>query len=80
MSVEDAEALRLLVAGTPREEVPALLKLVESFRMPRVARVADETGKANSTVGVAERVRANMEFNCGYNGIVDAVEKRGGDA
>jgi salicylate hydroxylase len=74
MSIEDAESLRLLTPGTLREQVPEILKLAERFRIPRVAHVQGETRKAHTTQGVADRVNKNLEFNCSYNGILDAVK------
>jgi salicylate hydroxylase len=76
MSIEDAESLRLLTPGTRREEVPKLLKLAESFRIPRVAHVQGETRKAHTTMGLAERVNKNLDFNCSYNGILEALRNR----
>lgn len=76
MSIEDAESLRLLAPGTRREDVPDILKLAESFRRPRVAQVLGETRKSHSTIGVAERVNRNLDFNCSYSGIYDALKAR----
>ena len=80
MSIEDAESLRLLAPGTSREEVPDILKLAESIRRPRTAQVLAETRKSHSTVGVAERAIKNLEFNCGYNGIREALKTRQAEA
>jgi len=80
MSIEDAESLRLLAPGTSREEVPDILKLAESIRRPRTAQVLAETRKSHSTVGVAERAIKNLEFNCGYNGIHEALKTRQAEA
>lgn len=74
MSIEDAESLRLLMPGTLREDVPEILKRAESVRRPRVVQILDETRKSHSTVGVAERIIKNLEFNCGYNGIFEALK------
>ena len=79
MSIEDAESLRLLIPGTRREDVQNILKLAESIRRPRTAQVLAETRKSHSTFGVAERVTRNLEFNCGYNGIVEALKARQGE-
>jgi salicylate hydroxylase len=76
MSIEDAESLRLLTPGTRREQVPEFLKLAESLRIPRVAHVQGETRKAHTTMGLAERVNKNLDFNCSYNGILEALKTR----
>ncbi|KAF2092573.1 FAD binding domain protein [Rhizodiscina lignyota] len=78
MSIEDAESLRLLGPGTRREEVQKILELAESVRRPRTAQVLAETRKSHSTVGVAERATRNLEFNCGYNGIHEALKAHQG--
>ena len=80
MSIEDAESLRLLAPGTRREDVQKILELAESVRRPRTAQVLAETRKSHSTFGVAERVTRNLEFNCGYNGIFEALKARQGEA
>ena len=74
LSIEDAESLRLLVPGTRREDVENVLKQAESVRRPRTAQILAETRKSHSTFGVAERVIRNLEFNCGYNGIFEALK------
>ena len=86
MSIEDAEGLRLLVPGTCREDVPDILKLVETVRKPRVTRVqadtrrsrdefagtaVDESGSGSS---FAESWDRYLEFNYGYNGIHSALK------
>jgi salicylate hydroxylase len=80
MSVEDAESLRLLAPGTRREDVQNILKQAESVRRPRTAHVLAETRKSHSTFGIAERVTKNLEFNCGYNGIHEALKARQAEA
>ena len=74
MCVEDAESLRLLAPGTRREEVQEILKLAESVRRPRTARVLAQTREAHSTLSLEERMNQNLDFNCGYNGIHDALK------
>ena len=76
MSIEDGESLRLLGPETRREDVPDILKQAESVRRPRVARILAETRKAHSTLGVAERVAKNLEFNYSYNGVHEALKAR----
>lgn len=73
MSIEDAESLRLVAPGTRREDAEDILKLAESVRRPRLAQVLAETRKSHSTIGLAERVVKNLEFNCGYKGVHEAL-------
>ena len=51
-----------------------MLKLADSVRRPRVAYVLAETRKSHTTIGVAERAIKNLEFNCSYNGINEALK------
>jgi salicylate hydroxylase len=77
MSIEDAEGFRLLTdPSVRREDVPEILKKVESVRRPRILEILAETRKSHSTFGIAERVIKNLEFNCSYNGIYDALKKQ----
>jgi salicylate hydroxylase len=80
MCIEDAESFRLIVAGTCREDVESLLKKTGSIRRARTAEVLAETRKSHSTIGVGERVLRNLEFNCGYQGIFEAVKTAAGDS
>ncbi|KAL9617655.1 MAG: hypothetical protein Q9160_007572 [Pyrenula sp. 1 TL-2023] len=74
MSIEDAESLRLLTPNTRREDVQDILKVAESVRRPRLTQVLAETRKSHSTLGLAERVVKNLEFNCGYRGVHEALK------
>lgn len=76
MGIEDAESLRLLAAGTRREDVPKILKLAESVRRPRAARVLEETRKSHTNLDLAEDYAETMQFNYGYKGIHEALEAR----
>ena len=80
MSIEDAECFRLLTPGTRREDVPDILRLADRVRRPRVAHVLAETRKSHSTIGVAERAIKNLEFNCSYNGIYEALRAHQSEA
>ncbi|KAF2735347.1 FAD binding domain protein [Polyplosphaeria fusca] len=80
MSIEDAEAFRLLTPGTTRVDVPAVLWKIGEVRRKRVERVLEETRKVHSTVGVAERMFKNADLYYGYNGIVDAMERESQEA
>ena len=77
MSIEDAEAFRLLASGTKREDVPGILKLVESVRRPRTTKVVEETRKTHGNLRVTERVTRNLDENCGYDGVFEALRKVG---
>ncbi|KAI0020267.1 putative 6-hydroxynicotinate 3-monooxygenase [Xylariomycetidae sp. FL0641] len=79
MSVEDAESLRLLAPATCRDDVPEILKLAESVRRPRTARVLAETRATHNNLSVAERVNKNLDFNCGYDGIQAALKAHGSE-
>jgi salicylate hydroxylase len=75
MSIEDAESLRLLKQDTRSQDVPEILKLAESVRRPRVVKVLEETRKSHTALGtVAERMTRNLDFNCSYNGIFEALK------
>ncbi|KAF2653435.1 putative salicylate hydroxylase [Lophiostoma macrostomum CBS 122681] len=77
MSIEDAESLRLLETGAQRDEVPDILKLAESVRRPRVVKILEETRKSHTALGtVAERMLRNLDFNCSYNGIYQALKAK----
>ncbi|KAF2002646.1 putative salicylate hydroxylase [Amniculicola lignicola CBS 123094] len=76
MSIEDAEALGLLAPGTRREDVPAILRVVEDVRRERVSKVLEETRKSHGNLKVADRVFANADFNYGYNGIKETLKAR----
>jgi len=80
MCIEDAESFRLLAPGTRSEEVQNILKKVESVRKARMVEVLAETRQSHSTTGVGERVIKNLEFNCGYQGILEAVKALERDA
>lgn len=76
MGIEDAESLRLLAPGTLRQDVPAILKLAESVRKPRVEKVLSETRKAHSRLEVVERMARNWEFNSSYSGVEEALDAK----
>ena len=75
LGIEDAESLRLLSQDTRRDDVPDILKLAESIRKPRAARMLEDTRKAHLVIGRAD-VEGDMdwEFNFGYNGIYEALK------
>jgi salicylate hydroxylase len=74
MCIEDAESFRVILADTRREDVENILKKVGRIRRARTADVLAETRKSHSTIGVEQRVLSNLEFNCGYKGIFEAVK------
>ncbi|KAE8154943.1 hypothetical protein BDV25DRAFT_170304 [Aspergillus avenaceus] len=72
MAVEDADALRLLRPGLPREEVEGVLEQVDAIRRPRATRVLEDTRQQAKDITMEERI-ANLDYNCGYNGVFEAV-------
>ena len=72
MAIEGAEAFRLLQSCDHVEEV---LQTIQNVRRARVLEVLNETRKSHSTTGIAARVIKNLGFNCGYNGILEAVKQ-----
>ncbi|EHL03061.1 putative 6-hydroxynicotinate 3-monooxygenase [Glarea lozoyensis 74030] len=74
MCIEDAESFRLFAPGTRSEEVQDILKTIGTIRKARTAEVLAETRKSHSTTGIGQRVLKNLEFNCGYKGIFEAVK------
>ncbi|KAI0168869.1 FAD binding domain protein [Hypoxylon sp. FL1284] len=75
--IEDAEALRLLMKpDVTREDVPRILKLIESVRKPRATAVLNNTRKTSRGVSGGERWRV-MDENCTYDGIFKALESHG---
>ncbi|KAK8024613.1 FAD binding domain protein [Apiospora rasikravindrae] len=79
LSIEDAEALRLLnneqdgTAPVSHEDVPAILRRIESVRRPRaagaLARVRDTQGRLTGH----EKFHDKTDFFMGYNGIYAAL-------
>ncbi|KAF3068299.1 6-hydroxynicotinate 3-monooxygenase [Daldinia childiae] len=72
--IEDAEAFRLLVEpGVTRDDVPAILKQIEKYRLPRAAAILSNTRKTSRGVSGEERYRV-MNENCTYHGIFEAMK------
>ncbi|KAJ2991241.1 hypothetical protein NUW58_g344 [Xylaria curta] len=56
MAIEDADGLRLLTQpGITRDDVPDVLKKIESFRRPRATRVLMNTRSASTVSNAADR-------------------------
>ncbi|KAI0004364.1 FAD binding domain protein [Xylariaceae sp. FL0662B] len=73
MSIEDAEALRLLMEpGVRRGDVPDILKRIEHARKPRNVAVLRNTRKTSHGVKGNERYVV-MDENCTYDGIYKAL-------
>lgn len=68
MAVEDADSFHLLRPGLAREKVEKVLKQVDSIRRPRTARVLQDTRAMAKGISMDEII-ANLDFNCGYNGV-----------
>ena len=75
MSIEDAEAFRLLRSGVMREAVPEILNKIEGLRKKRVDKILEETRKAHEAKDVEARFKANEELYYGYEGILAAISK-----
>ncbi|KAK7947109.1 uncharacterized protein PG986_011430 [Apiospora aurea] len=78
MSIEDAEALRLLNneagTGTVRpEDVPAILRRIESVRRPRAAGALDRVRDTQGRLTGHEKFHDKTDFFMGYNGIYAAL-------
>ncbi|KAK6839178.1 6-hydroxynicotinate 3-monooxygenase [Apiospora arundinis] len=84
MSIEDAEGLRLLIAGDApgeettvrREDVPAILRRIESVRRPRTASAVARTRVTHASLSISEGFRKNNDFFMSYNGIHAALADR----
>lgn len=76
MGIEDAEAFRLLMQpGVTRNDVPNILKRIESVRKPRCTAILNNTRKTSRGVSGEERYRV-MDENCTYDGIIKALESQ----
>ncbi|KAK7429440.1 hypothetical protein QQZ08_004032 [Neonectria magnoliae] len=75
MVVEDAESFRLLASNATKEEVPAVLRMINSVRRPRTARFSPTRVKWYE-IPIEERL-PKMDFNMNYSCIVDAMKSRG---
>ncbi|OGM50036.1 FAD binding domain protein [Aspergillus bombycis] len=73
MALEDADALRLLRPGMSRADIEAVLDQVYSIRRPRTARVLQDTRVQAKDITLEERI-ANLDYNCGYNGVFEAIK------
>lgn len=76
MAIEDAEAFRLLAPGTTRDSVPEILGLVDDIRRPRASRVLWTTRYTLPNTTMEERTE-RMDFINEYDGIVDALKRKG---
>ncbi|KAI1801319.1 putative salicylate hydroxylase [Daldinia bambusicola] len=75
VSIEDAEALRLLAEpGVTRDDVPRILKQIEKYRLPRAAAILRNTRKTHRDVG-GEKFKV-MDENCTYHGIFEAMKEQ----
>ncbi|KAI1211190.1 FAD binding domain protein [Annulohypoxylon truncatum] len=76
--IEDAEAFRLLMEpGVTRDDVPAILKRIDSVRRPRAARILANTRRTQRGIKGDERYKV-MDDNCTYHGIYKALEAQEG--
>ena len=78
MSIEDAEGLRLLIpqpggTTTRREDVPAILRRIESLRRPRAESAVARTRDTHARLSLTKALEVNADFFHGYNGIYAAL-------
>ncbi|KAF5856555.1 hypothetical protein ETB97_007206 [Aspergillus alliaceus] len=74
MAVEDADSLRLLRPGLSHEQIEAVLQQVDGIRRPRAAKVLEDTRVMAKDITMEERI-ANLDYNCGYNGVFEALKE-----
>ncbi|GFF47087.1 6-hydroxynicotinate 3-monooxygenase [Aspergillus udagawae] len=74
MAVEDADSLRLLRPGLSHAEIEAVLKQVDNIRRPRASKVLEDTRVMAKDITMEERL-ANLDYNCGYNGVSEALKE-----
>lgn len=73
MAMDDADSLRLLLTGMDEDEVKSVLAKVDAVRRPRAARALQDTRLQADEITMEERL-ANMDYNCGYNGVYEALK------
>jgi salicylate hydroxylase len=73
MAVEDADSLRLLRPGLCHAEIESVLEQVDKVRRPRASRVLEDTRAMAKDITMEERL-ANLDYNCGYNGVFEALK------
>lgn len=78
MSIEDAEGFRLLNSeeGTRREDIPALLRRIESVRRPRAESAVSRTRDTHARLSITESMESNADFFYSYDGIYAALAER----
>ncbi|PVH96107.1 FAD binding domain protein [Periconia macrospinosa] len=74
MSIEDAEAFRLLFPRTQREDVPGVLQRIDRIRRPRAAESLRRTRETHGNLSAAERLNANFDFFMGYCGVFSVLD------
>ncbi|KAL2671395.1 hypothetical protein Neosp_013981 [[Neocosmospora] mangrovei] len=74
MAMEDADSLRLLLPGMKEDEIKAVLAKIDAVRRPRAARVLQDTRLQADEITMEERL-ANMDYNCSYNGVYEALKE-----
>lgn len=80
MAIEDADGLRLLLAASvTRDDVPDILKEIESVRRPRATRVLMNTRSTSRISSAADRY-AKFDDNCTYPGILNILKQQAASA
>ncbi|KAI0408303.1 FAD binding domain protein [Xylaria palmicola] len=76
MAIEDADGLRLLTKpGIAREDIPEILKKIESVRRPRATQVLMNTRSTSQISSAADRY-AKFDENCTYPGILKIFKQQ----
>ncbi|KAI8713916.1 FAD binding domain protein [Fusarium sp. LHS14.1] len=74
MAMEDADSLRLLLLGMKEDDIKSVLAKIDAVRRPRAARVLQDTRLQADEITMEERL-ANMDYNCSYNGVYEALKE-----
>lgn len=74
--MEDADSLRLLTPGLSPGDIESVLRKIDSIRRPRATKVLRDTQNQAKNLTLEQRL-ANMDYNCNYNGIHEALAKEG---
>lgn len=74
MATGDADSLRLWLPGMKDDVIKSVLSKIDAVRRPRAARVLQDTRLQADEITMEERL-ANMDYNCGYNGVYEALKE-----
>ncbi|EEU34233.1 uncharacterized protein NECHADRAFT_96614 [Fusarium vanettenii 77-13-4] len=71
---EDVPSIRLLLPGMDEDDIKSVLSKIDAVRRPRAAKVLQDTRLQADEITREERL-ANMDYNCGYNGVYEALKE-----